>query len=70
MNYGQLLTSDIFQFILGATQLRVVFTDSKRLENLITFLTPDSKVTLIILTDNEPTTEQTVRGRYENQANI
>jgi len=46
------------QYILSQTKLRVVFTDSKRLDPLLKFITTDSNVSLIILTDGSPSSDQ------------
>ena len=50
----------IFQYILKATKVRVVFVDQKRLDILCDFLTPDTSVSLIVLTNGTPTADNEV----------
>jgi len=52
------LGKEAVQYILSATKLRVVFTDKKRLEPLVKFLTAETHVSLIVLTDGSPTCDQ------------
>ncbi|XP_063674317.1 long-chain-fatty-acid--CoA ligase 1-like isoform X2 [Bolinopsis microptera] len=46
------------QFILGKTQLKLVFTDSKRLDILLKYITTDSSVSVIVLTDGTASSDQ------------
>ncbi|KAL5256943.1 hypothetical protein ACHWQZ_G012018 [Mnemiopsis leidyi] len=46
------------QYILSQTKLKVVCTDSKRLDTLLKFITADSNVSLIVLTDGAPSSDQ------------
>lgn len=51
------LGKDAVQYILKATKLRVVFVDKKRLDILCNFLTPETSLSLIVLTDGAPSSD-------------